>query len=77
MKNKSELSYYLSSNVKSLSQLKHVIVSQLTHGNVFRWHGEADSNVRIAQAKAQAEQLAMVMIERNLDSIPARIKRDL
>lgn len=73
---KSEISFYLQRNVKTLSQLKKVIVSDLTHGNAFRWYDEPDRKERREQAREQAEQLAMVMIQRNMDSIPARIKRD-
>lgn len=70
---KSEIYFYLR-GVKSMEQLKKVIVKELTHGNAFLYMDQPDF---IAEAHAKAEQAADEMILRNLDAIPARIKMDL
>lgn len=68
---KSEIYFYLR-GVKSIEQLKRVIVKELTHGNAFRYMDQPEF---IATAHAEAEQLAGEMIQRNMDAIPLKIKQ--
>lgn len=69
---KSEIYFYLR-GVKSLSGLHRVIVKELTHGYCFLYRDEKE----YAAAKAEAEQLAYEMIQRNLHAIPSRVIRDM
>ena len=69
---KSEIYFYLR-GVKNLEQLQRVIVKDLTHGNAFLYMDQPEF---IAVAHAKAGQQAREMIQRNLDAIPTRVKRD-